>query len=146
MGKENASDEELFEALTISQAKEITDSKDGGLDFKISQGGQNLSGGQKQRFTIARALVKKPSILILDDSASALDYATDAKLRKALYEIKNHCTTIIISQRAASVAGADRIIVLDDGKIAGFDSHENLLKTCDIYREIYESQTQKKEA
>ncbi len=145
-GNENATDEELFEALTISQAKEITDSKDGGLDFKISQGGQNLSGGQKQRFTIARALVKKPSILILDDSASALDYATDAKLRKALYEIKNHCTTIIISQRAASVAGADRIIVLDDGKIAGFDSHENLLKTCDIYREIYESQTQKKEA
>lgn len=145
-GNEFASDEQLMEALTISQAKEIVDGKQNGLDFEISQDGQNLSGGQKQRFTIARALVKNPSILILDDSSSALDYATDAKLRKALSDIKTKRTTIIISQRAASVAGADRIIVLDDGAIVGFDNHDNLLKSCDIYREIYESQTKKKGA
>lgn len=145
-GNENATDEEIIEALNISQAKEIVDNKEGGLDYEINQGGQNLSGGQKQRFTIARALVKNPSVLILDDSASALDYATDSRLRKALSTIKDKRTTFIISQRAASVADADRIIVLDDGEIAGFDTHDNLLKSCEVYKEIYQSQTERKEA
>lgn len=145
-GNENATDEELMKAVEISQAKDVIDNKAGGLDFKINQGGQNLSGGQKQRLTIARALVKNPKILILDDSASALDFATDAKLRSAIANDKNERITIIISQRTSTVMNSDRIIVMDDGEIAGFDTHENLLKNCQVYREIYESQNSVKEA
>jgi len=128
--------------LTISQSKEIIDSKDEGLDFLVAQGGKNLSGGQKQRLTIARALVRKPEILIFDDSASALDYATDAKLRKSIREMKKSPTVFIVSQRASSIIYADQIIVLDDGHIAGIGTHENLLKTCEVYKEIYYSQFQ----
>lgn len=145
-GNENATDEELYRALEISQAKEIVENKSEKLNFVISQGGQNLSGGQKQRLTIARALVKNPAILILDDSASALDYATDAKLRSALSSDKKGRITIIISQRVSTVRSADKIIVMDDGQIIGFDNHENLLKNCHVYREIYESQNSSKEA
>lgn len=141
-GKKDASDEEIIDALTISQSKEIIDSKDEGLDFLVAQGGKNLSGGQKQRLTIARALVRKPEILILDDSASALDYATDAKLRKSIREMKKSPTVFIVSQRASSIIYADQIIVLDDGHIAGIGTHENLLKTCEVYKEIYYSQFQ----
>lgn len=141
-GKKDASDEEIIDALTISQSKEIIDSKDEGLDFLVAQGGKNLSGGQKQRLTIARALVRKPEILILDDSASALDYATDAKLRKSIREMEKSPTVFIVSQRASSIIYADQIIVLDDGHIAGIGTHENLLKTCEVYKEIYYSQFQ----
>ncbi len=141
-GKNNASDYELTDALTVSQSKEIIDSKEGGLDFIISQGGKNLSGGQKQRLTIARALIRKPEILILDDSASALDYATDANLSKAIKEMKYKPTVFIVSQRASSIMHADQIIVLEDGRTAGIGTHENLLKTCEVYSEIYYSQFQ----
>jgi len=141
-GKKDASDEELIDALTISQSKEIIDSKDEGLDFLVAQGGKNLSGGQKQRLTIARALVRKPEILILDDSASALDYATDAKLRKSIREMKESPTVFIVSQRTSSIMYADQIIVLDDGHIAGIGTHENLLNTCEVYKEIYYSHFQ----
>ncbi len=141
-GNKYASDEEIMEALTISQSKEIIESKDGGLNFLITQGGKNLSGGQKQRLTIARALVRKPEILILDDSASALDYATDAKLRKSIREMKESPTVFIVSQRASSIMYADKIIVLDDGHIEGIGNHEELLKSCEVYREIYYSQFQ----
>lgn len=142
-GNASATEEELWEALDISQSREFVEKKDDMLDAKVSQGGKNLSGGQRQRLTIARALVKKPEILILDDSASALDYATDAKLRKAIKEMKQEITVFIVSQRASSIMHADQIIVLDDGKIAGMGTHESLLENCDIYREIYESQFQK---
>lgn len=142
LGKNNANDEELIDALTVSQSKEIIDSKESGLDFMISQGGKNLSGGQRQRLTIARALIRKPEILILDDSASALDYATDAKLSKAIKEMKNKPTVFIVSQRASSIMHSDQIIVLDDGRIAGIGTHEHLLKTCEVYSEIYYSQFQ----
>lgn len=141
-GNENATDEEIYEALELAQAKEIVDKKDGGLEHIIEQGGKNLSGGQRQRFTIARALVKKPEILILDDSASALDFATDAKLRKALKTLKN-TTVFIVSQRTSSIRHADLIIVLDDGEVVGKGTHEELLKTCDIYKEIHNSQFKK---
>lgn len=141
-GNKDASDEEIMEALTISQSKEIIESKDGGLNFLITQGGKNLSGGQKQRLTIARALVRKPQILILDDSASALDYATDAKLRESIREMKESPTVFIVSQRASSIMYADKIIVLDDGHIEGIGNHEELLKSCEVYREIYYSQFQ----
>lgn len=144
-GKRDATDAEIFEALSIAQAKDVTDGK-GGLDFMLEQGGKNLSGGQKQRFTIARALVKKPEILILDDSASALDFATDAALRMAIRGMKNRPTVFIVSQRAASLQYADQIIVLDDGKIAGIGKSEDLMKTCDIYKEIYESQFRKEDS
>lgn len=138
------SDEQINEALKIAQAKEFVDHLPDGLDTRIEQGGKNLSGGQKQRLTIARAIVNQPKILILDDSASALDFATDAKLRKALKQIKD-TTTLIISQRTSSLQHANRILVLSHGSVVGFDNHQNLLKTCDIYREIHESQ-QVKEA
>ena len=144
-GNENATDEELMQALTIAQAKEFVDKKEGGLDFMIEQGGKNLSGGQKQRMTIARAVVKKPEILILDDSASALDFATDAKLRMAIRDMEEKATVFIVSQRAASIMYADRIIVLDDGKIVGMGTHEELLKQCEVYQEIYYSQFPKTE-
>ena len=139
-GKEDATEQEMYDALDISQAREFVDTKQGGLEFQIEQGGRNLSGGQKQRMTIARALVRKPEILILDDSASALDFATDAALRKSIKEMKNQPTVFIVSQRAASIQHADQIIVLDDGAIAGIGTHEELLKDCPIYQEIYYSQ------
>ena len=139
-GNESASDDELEEALEISQAKEFVDQKPGRLEFQIEQGGRNLSGGQKQRLTIARALVRKPDILILDDSASALDFATDAALRSAIRSMKGNPTVFIVSQRASSVQYADQIIVLDDGEAAGVGTHEELLASCPAYQEIYYSQ------
>ena len=139
-GNESASDDELEEALEISQAKEFVDQKPGRLEFQIEQGGHNLSGGQKQRLTIARALVRKPDILILDDSASALDFATDAALRSAIRSMKGNPTVFIVSQRASSVQYADQIIVLDDGEAAGIGTHEELLASCPAYQEIYYSQ------
>ena len=139
-GKEDATEQEMYEALDISQAREFVDTKQGGLEFQIEQGGRNLSGGQKQRMTIARALVRKPEILILDDSASALDFATDTALRKSIKEMKNQPTVFIVSQRAASIQYADQIIVLDDGAMAGIGTHEELLKDCPVYQEIYYSQ------
>ena len=142
-GNEMASDEELWQALALAQAKEFVEQKDGKLDAFVEQEGRNLSGGQKQRLSIARALVKKPEILILDDSASALDYATDAKLRKALKEMEGDTTVFIVSQRASSLMHADKIIVLDDGAAAGMGTHKQLLKSCEIYQEIYYSQYQK---
>lgn len=140
MGKQDASEEELAKALEISQAAEFVAAKPEGMDTMVSQGGKNLSGGQKQRLTIARALVKQPEILIMDDSASALDYATDARLRKALREMKPSPTVFIVSQRASSIMYADRIIVLDDGMAAGMGTHEELLASCSVYQEIYYSQ------
>ena len=138
-GNADASDEDLYRALDIAQAREVVDKKEGGLDAQVAQGGQNLSGGQKQRLTIARAIVRKPDILILDDSASALDFATDAKLRKAIRELSD-MTVFIVSQRASSIRHADQIIVLDDGEIAGIGTHEELLSGCTVYQEIYYSQ------
>ena len=138
-GNENATDEEILEAIETAQAGDIVKAK-GGLDAKIEQGGRNLSGGQKQRLTIARALVKKPEILILDDSASALDYATDASLRRAIRELDGKTTVFIVSQRASSIMHADKIIVLDDGRAVGVGTHQELIDSCPIYREIYETQ------
>ena len=145
-GKEDAVDDEIREALEISQAKEFVETKEGGTDFLIEQGGRNLSGGQKQRLTIARALVRKPEILILDDSASALDFATDAKLRMAIRGMKKNPTVFIVSQRASSIQYADQIIVLDDGQMAGIGTHEELLENCPAYQEIYYSQFPKEAA
>lgn len=139
-GKENATDEELWAALETAQAAEVVKGKDGGLDAAVSQLGANFSGGQRQRLTIARALVRKPSILILDDSASALDYATDARLRGAIHATENAPTTFIVSQRAASVRYADQILVLDDGELVGCGTHEQLLESCGVYQEIFYSQ------
>ena len=139
-GNKEAADDELEEALEISQAKEFVDQKPGRLEFQIEQGGRNLSGGQKQRLTIARALVRKPEILILDDSASALDFATDAALRAAICTMKGSPTVFIVSQRASSVQYADQIIVLDDGRTAGVGTHDELLVSCPAYQEIYYSQ------
>lgn len=140
MGKENAAEEELRMALEISQSAEFVDNKPEGLDTMVSQGGKNLSGGQKQRLTIARALVKQPEILILDDSASALDYATDLKLRRAIHAMEKAPVVFIVSQRASSILHADQIIVLDDGNVAGKGTHEELLASCEVYQEIYYSQ------
>ncbi len=145
-GKNDATDEEIYKALEIAQAKEIVDGKEKGLDTKVAQGGKNFSGGQKQRLTIARALVRKPEILILDDSASALDYLTDKRLREAIAGMDNPPTTIIVSQRTASVMNCDKIVVLDDGHVVGIGNHDNLLKYCEAYREIYESQYKKEVA
>lgn len=139
-GNEHATTEDLYEALELAQAKDVVEAKEGGLEAVISQGGKNLSGGQKQRLTIARALVKKPEILILDDSASALDYATDAKLRMAIQGMKHDMTVFIVSQRASSIQYADQILVLEDGELVGLGKHEDLLKTCCVYQEIYYSQ------
>lgn len=145
-GKKNATDDEIKSALEIAQAKEIVDKKEDGLDYVIEQDGKNLSGGQRQRLTIARALVGNPEILILDDSSSALDFATDAALRKSLREMKNKPTVFIVSQRASSIQFADQIIVLDDGEAVGIGKHEELLKSCKIYKEIYDSQFKKEGA
>ena len=139
-GKNDATDEELWAAIDAAQAREFVETKDGGLDFEIAQGGKNLSGGQKQRLTIARALVRNPDILILDDSASALDYATDAKLRAAIAALPGNMTVFIVSQRTASIMHANKIIVLDDGKIVGMGTQEELLENCEVYKEIYNSQ------
>lgn len=145
-GKKDATDEELWQALKIAQAEDFVREKAGQLDAEISQGGKNLSGGQRQRLTIARAIVKKPEILILDDSASALDYATDAKLRGAIRNMPGNPTVFIVSQRTASIMHADQIVVLEDGEIAGLGTHEELLESCEVYREIYESQFKKEVA
>ncbi|MDE5908912.1 MAG: ABC transporter ATP-binding protein/permease [Lachnospiraceae bacterium] len=145
-GNEDASEEDLWSALEIAQAKEFVMQKDGGLDAPVEQEGRNLSGGQKQRLSIARALVKRPKILILDDSASALDYATDAKLRRALKEMPFEATVFVVSQRASSLMHADRIIVLDDGCVAGIGTHEQLLADCETYQEIYYSQFERPES
>ena len=142
-GKEDATDEEIMEALTIAQAAEVVQKKEGGLDAFVEQGGKHLSGGQRQRLTIARALVRKPRILILDDSASALDFATDAALRKTIREMKNAPTVFIVSQRTSSIRFADQILVLDDGKSVGVGTHDELLTTCSVYKEIYDSQYKK---
>lgn len=142
-GKENATEAELEKAIEISQAKEFVDGKEDRLDYQIEQNGKNLSGGQRQRLTIARALVRDPEILILDDSASALDFATDAKLRKAIRQMDSHPVVFIVSQRASSIQYADQILVLDDGELAGIGTHAELMESCEIYREIYESQFEK---
>lgn len=142
-GNETASEEDIYESLKVSQALEVVEGKKNGLDSEVAQGGKNFSGGQKQRLTIARALVRKPEILILDDSASALDYATDAALRKAIREMDNSPTVFIVSQRASSIQYADKIIVLDDGKIAGIGTHNELINNCGVYQEIYYSQFSK---
>ena len=139
-GKADATDEELMAALELAQAREVVEGKEGGLDAVVEQGGTNFSGGQRQRLTIARALVRKPGILILDDSASALDYATDAKLRMAIRNMEAAPTTFIVSQRAASVRYADKILVLDDGRLVGQGKHDELLKNCPVYQEVYYSQ------
>lgn len=139
-GNENATDEELWQALETAQAKDFVEQKPKGLDEQVEQGGRNFSGGQRQRLTIARALVRRPEILILDDSASALDFATDLKLRQAISRLENRPTVFIVSQRASSIRHADRIVVLDNGHAAGVGSHEQLMEDCEVYREIYESQ------
>lgn len=144
-GKKDATDEEIRKALEIAQAKEFVEQKEDGLDSYVTQNGENLSGGQRQRLTIARALVKKPAILILDDSASALDFATDAALRKAISENTENTTVFIVSQRATTIKNADKIIVLDDGEVAGIGTHKELLRSCEIYREICLSQLSKEE-
>ncbi len=139
-GKPDATEEEMWQAIDVAQAREVVEGKDGKLDARVAQNGKNLSGGQRQRLTIARALVRKPEILILDDSASALDYATDAKLRAALRELEGNTTTFIVSQRASTIRHADKIIVLDDGEMAGIGTHDELMKDCEVYKEIYYSQ------
>ena len=139
-GNENASDEELWQALEVAQAREIVEGKEGQLDFRLEQGGRNLSGGQKQRLSIARALVKKPEILILDDSSSALDFATDAALRSAIHGLGSGVTTFLVSQRIACIRQADQILVLDNGSLAGVGTHEELLESCGLYQEIFDSQ------
>lgn len=146
LGCQNADESQLYKALEIAQALEIVQSKPEGLDHMISQGGKNLSGGQKQRLTIARALVREPEILILDDSASALDFVTDSKLRKAIAGMHRQMTVFMISQRVSTIKNADRILVLDDGKMTGYGTHEELIGSCEVYREIYFSQQTGKEA
>ena len=141
-GNGNASEKEISEAIEAAQAADVVNSKKDGLDEMIEQNGRNLSGGQRQRLTIARALVRKPEILILDDSSSALDYATDARLRQSIKKSDPNMTVFIVSQRTSSIMYADKIIVLDDGKIVGIGAHENLIKSCEVYREIHLSQTE----
>ena len=145
-GDEGATDDEIRDALKAAQAQEVVDGKPEGLDYEVETGGRNFSGGQRQRLTIARALVRKPEVLILDDSTSALDFATDAALRHALRELPWTPAVVIISQRTASIRFADEILVLDDGKLAGRGTHDELLQTCEVYREIYESQFKKEDA
>ena len=139
-GNENATDEEMWEALDIAQAASFVKEKELGLDEPVMQSGKNLSGGQRQRLTIARALMKKPEILILDDSASALDYATESSLMRALSALPYSPTKVIVSQRASSILGADIIVVMDDGEVVGKGTHKELLESYETYREIYQSQ------
>ena len=143
-GKFDATDEEIMEAVTAAQALDVVEKK-GGLDGEIEQNGRNLSGGQRQRLSIARALVGNPEIIILDDSSSALDFATDAALRKSLKELKGEPTVFIVSQRTSSIQHADLILVLEDGDLVGKGTHEELLKSCEVYQEIYMSQYKKEE-
>ena len=144
-GKKNATDDEIYQALAIAQAKDFVEEKGQGLELMIQAGGKNLSGGQKQRLAIARALVKDPQILIMDDSASALDFATDAKLRKAIKQNTRDMTVFLVSQRAATIKNADKILVLDDGQMAGWGNHKELLASCEVYREICLSQLAEEE-
>ena len=144
-GNPDATEEQLWKALEAAQAVDVVKGKSAGLEEKIEEGGKNLSGGQKQRLTIARAIVKDPDILILDDSASALDFATDARLRAALKNLQGQKTIFIVSQRTSSIQFADQIVVLDDGKAVGIGTHDELLNTCEVYREIYESQFKKED-
>ena len=144
-GNPDATEEQLWHAIEVAQAADVVNAKEGGLDYVIEQGGRNLSGGQKQRLTIARAVVKDPEILILDDSASALDFATDARLRGALRNLQGNKTIFIVSQRTPSIQFADQILVMDDGQAVGLGTHEELLENCEIYREIYESQFKKED-
>ena len=144
-GDPDATDEQIWEALDQAQASEFVRQKENELDYELEQSGRNLSGGQKQRLTIARALVRRPQILILDDSASALDFATDAKLRQALKTLPGHPTTFIVSQRTSSIQHADQILVLDDGQVIAMGTHQELLENCDVYREIHETQFKKKQ-
>ena len=143
-GNPNATEADLWQALETAQARDFVEEKPGGLDEPVAQGGRNFSGGQRQRLTIARALVRKPEILILDDSASALDFATDAKLRRAIREMEGGPTVFIVSQRASSIRYADTIIVLDDGQAVGIGTHQQLLESCQVYREIFQSQYESK--
>ena len=143
MADPEADETAMWEALRIAQADEFVRGKDGGLDAEVAQEGRNFSGGQRQRLTIARALTRRPEILILDDSASALDYMTDANLRRAIRQADPNMTIVIVSQRTASVRFADRIVVLDDGKICGLGTHDELMESCPVYREIYDSQFRK---
>ena len=143
VGNQQATIEDIQWALNVSQSAEFVASKSDGIKTIVSQNGKNFSGGQKQRLTIARALVKKPEILILDDSSSALDYATDLKLRTELKNLPN-MTVFIVSQRTSSIQNADKIIVLDDGQMVGIGTHDQLVNTCDVYKEIYNSQFQRK--
>ena len=144
-GNGNASKEDMEEALTASQSKEFVEKLDKYLDAPVAQGGKNFSGGQRQRLTIARALTRKPEILILDDSTSALDYVTDARLRAELKRRKETMTTFVVSQRTSSIQFADKIVVLEDGRIVGLGTHKYLLENCEVYREIYDSQYQNPE-
>jgi ABC-type multidrug transport system fused ATPase/permease subunit len=144
-GNPDATDDELWKAIETAQAADVVKGKEGGLDYQIEEGAKNLSGGQKQRLTIARAIVKNPKILILDDSASALDFATDAKLRAALKTLEGPQNIFIVSQRTSSIQFADQIVVLDDGEVAGIGNHKELLDSCEVYREIYESQFKKED-
>jgi ABC-type multidrug transport system fused ATPase/permease subunit len=146
VGKKDATDEEIREALTAACAADFVSEKEGGLDYLVEAGGKNLSGGQRQRLTIARALVRRPRFLILDDSASALDFATDAALRRSIRGLEGAPTVFIVSQRTSSVRHADKILVLDDGMLAGIGTHDELLETCDVYQEIYYSQFPKEVA
>lgn len=139
-GNKEATDEDINAALCVAQAKDFVDAKEGGINYMISEGGKNLSGGQKQRLTIARAIVRKPEILILDDSSSALDFATDAALRKAIKEYAKDMTVFIVSQRASTIMNSDKIVVMDDGEIAGIGTHKELLANCEVYKEICQSQ------
>ena len=145
MAQQPAMDLTLSQAIEIAQATDVVKGKEDGLNHMVEQGGRNLSGGQRQRLTIARVLVKNPDILILDDSASALDFATDAKLRMALKTIAENRTIFIVSQRTSSIQHADKIIVLDDGEAVGMGTHDKLLETCEVYREIYDSQFKQEE-
>ncbi len=145
MGKLDAKDEEVMHAADLAQASEFISSKEGGLDARVEEKGTSLSGGQKQRLSIARAIIKNPEILIFDDSTSALDLITEAKLHKGLREEKSDVTKIIVAQRIATAKNADRIMVLDGGSIVGFDTHDNLMASCGVYKDIYDSQLKREE-